>query len=227
MNTRNTNRVVLTLAVVAMACLTFAGSVQAAVITVGSTNFSLSSSTSSGTVHDNLPAAFESQVAPGTITPTSGFSVHPAGYALANVTDGDRTTGSSGTTWANNSDASGTLTLTFPNADIAGLAFNWAWGDRTPGDYEVVINGGSSLGTFRVDTAGGTSSAESSEPNTYVLFNAVQPSVTSIDIKMSSGNNNSWGLDEVEVYTGTVPEPATMGLLALGGLALLKRRNRA
>ncbi len=39
------------------------------------------------------------------------------------------------------------------------------------------------------------------------------------------GNDESWAIDNVEVILHHVPEPATMGLLALGGLAVLKRRK--
>ena len=202
-----------------------ATSAQAAVTLVGTPDFTLSSSTTSGVTHDNLPAAFDSQIASGDITATSTFS---PGSSPSRVTDGDLSTGGSGS-WSNSAvDASGTMTLSFASTDLAGIIFNWGWGDRTPGDYEIEINGTTSLGTFRVDTGGGTSAQESTEPNTYVIFDTVQMGVTSVDINMSSGggNANAWGFDEIEVYTGVVPEPSTTALLGLGGLALILRRRK-
>ena len=41
-----------------------------------------------------------------------------------------------------------------------------------------------------------------------------------------SGGNNKFGLDELEVFTGVVPEPSSTALLGLGGLALMLRRKR-
>ena len=36
-----------------------------------------------------------------------------------------------------------------------------------------------------------------------------------------------WGWGEVGVEVAPIPEPATMGLLAVGGLLLLRRRRRS
>ena len=183
---------------------------MAVVVTQGSVNisgeagFTLSSSSTSGPTHDNLPTAFGALMASGDITPTTTMSVL-GGYPISNISDGERVH-SNGNSWANSSDDSGSVTLSFASTDISGLAFNWAWGDRTPGDYEIVINDVTSLGTFTVGTAGGTGSGESTEPNTYVIFDAVQVGVTSVKINMSNGggNANAWGLDELEVYSPTL-----------------------
>jgi hypothetical protein len=162
--------------------------------------FTLSSSTAAGPTHDNLPASFGALLTPGDITPTTTSDyVGTYDLGISNLTDGELAHGD-GTSWASAADASCSVTLTFASTDISGLAFNWAWGDRTPGNYEIVINDVTSLGTFTVDTAGGTDGAESTETNTYVIFDAVQEGVTSVKINMSNGNNSSWGLDELEVY---------------------------
>ena len=169
-------------------------------ITVDGPAFTLSSSTAAGATHDNLPTAFVDLMASGNITPTTTSDLGGT-YAISNISDGERDH-SAGDSWASATAASCSVTLTFASTDISGLAFNWAWGDRTPGDYEIVINGVTSLGTFTVDTAGGTTAGESTEPNTYVIFDADQVGVTSVTINMSNGggNANAWGLDELEVY---------------------------
>jgi sialate O-acetylesterase len=177
---------------------------QGSVNISGGAGFTLSSSSTSGPTHDNLPPAFGAQMASGDITPTTTSELGGT-YAISNISDGERVHAND-KAWASATAASCSVTLTFASTDISGLAFNWAWGDRTPGDYEIVINGVTSLGTFTVGTAGGTGAGESTEPNTYVIFDAVQVDVTSVEINMSNGggNANAWGLDELEVYSPTL-----------------------
>ena len=208
----------------AMGTLALATSAQAATTIVGAADFTLSSSTSSGTVHDNLPAAWVSaQLAHGDITPSATSTL--GSYPVSNLTDGDPTHSGPSSSWASGSAATVTLTLDFASADVAGIILNWGWGDRTPGDYEVKIDG-ISLGSIDVDTAGGTGSGQSNELNTYIIFDSVQSGATKIEVIGSNGNNSSWGFDEIEVYTGVVPEPSTTALLGLGGLALILRRRK-
>jgi hypothetical protein len=219
MTTRN--RTFLTLAVVA--CLSVStNSAQAAITLVGSPDFSVSSASTSP--FDD-PGSY--RIDPGTITPSTTMG-SVSSYTIDKLADGNHTHDAGA--WASaSSPGGGTVTLTFPSTNVAGMTFDWAWGDRTPGDYEIVINGSTSLGTFNVDAAGGTTAQQSTEPITHILFDSVQANVTSIDINMSyagAGNTNSWGSDEMEVFEA-VPEPATMSLLAIGGLGvLLKRRRR-
>ena len=204
------------------AAVILTGSAHAAVSIVGSADFTLSSTTSPGTSHDNQPASFYELVDPGSITPSGD------GANLANLTDDSWATGHlSGTnSWSSNV-VSTTITLSFPSANLAGLAFNWAWNDRDEGNYEVLINGTTSLGTFQV--TGTQSSLESTEPNTYVVFDSPQIGVTSIQINMTDGTlgagGRKYGLDELEVWA--IPEPSSTALLGLGGLALALRRRRA
>jgi len=148
------------------------------------------------------------------------------GSSLAKLTDDSWATGhlSGANSWYSPIAASATITLSFPSANLAGLAFNWGWNDRDEGDYQILINGTTSLGTFNVSRLpDGSPSVESLEPNTYVVFDSPQIGVTSIQINMSGGNGK-WGLDELEVWA--VPEPSSTALLGLGGLALMLRRKR-
>ena len=184
-----------------------ATSAQAATTIEGVADFTLSSSSAAGATHDNLPAAFLAQLAPGVITPSATSTL--GGYPVSNLTDGDLGTGSGSSSWASGSASTVTLTLDFASADAAGIILNWGWGDRTPGDYEVVINGTTSLGSIRVDTAGGTSGAESSELNTYIIFDSVQSGATKIEVIGTNGNNTSWGFDEIEVYVVSQGAKAT------------------
>ena len=208
----------------AMGTLALATSAQAATTIVGAADFTLSSSSAAGATHDNLPASFDSLMAPGDITPSATSTL--GSFPVSNLTDGDLGTGAGSSSWASGSASTVTLTLDFASADVAGIILNWGWGDRTPGDYEVMINGTTSLGSIRVDTAGGTAGAESNELNTYIIFDSVQSGATKIEVIGSNGNNSSWGFDEIEVYTGVVPEPSTTALLGLGGLALILRRRK-
>ena len=203
------------------AAVILTGSAHAAVSIVGSADFTLSSTTSTGTSHDNQPASFYELVDPGSITPSGDVG---GGSSLAKLIDDSWATGhlSGANSWYSPIAASATITLSFPSANLAGLAFNWAWNDRDEGNYEVLINGTTSLGTFNVDS-GSQSALESNEPNTYVVFDSPQIGVTSVQINMSGGNGK-WGLDELEVWA--VPEPSSTALLGLGGLALMLRRKR-
>jgi hypothetical protein len=55
-----------------------------------------------------------------------------------------------------------------------------------------------------------------------------QPDSETYRLELKSGWNSGTALwlDEAVIYTHCVPEPATMSLVALGGLALLRRRRR-
>ena len=189
-------------------------SANAAVTTIGTPDFSLSSSTAAGTTHDNLPASFDSLMAPGAITPSATSS--NISFPESNLTDGEL-------------NHSNTYANSWASADVAGVILNWGWANRTPGDYEIKVDG-TSLGSIRVDDAGGgTSSLESTEPNTYIIFDSVQSGATKIEVITSNGGptglGDYWGLDEIEVYTGVVPEPGSLALLGLGGLCVLRRRR--
>ena len=84
---------------------------QAAVTIPGIADFTLSSSTAAGPVHDNLPTAFGDQIAVGDITPTTNSNFGGI-FDISNISDGqlDRANNKS---WASGQDASVSVTLTF------------------------------------------------------------------------------------------------------------------
>jgi len=90
---------------------------------------------------------------------------------------------------------------------------------------EARLNGvtGSEIGfdTYK-DFPGSHSRATSTATQgTYVLWEGLTASSVTVDVRRQSSNVIISGFQVVEV-----PEPATMSLLALGGMALLKRRKR-
>lgn len=44
---------------------------------------------------------------------------------------------------------------------------------------------------------------------------------------LQSISDESWGLDNVYVETGAVPEPATLAVLGLGAAAIIRRRKKS
>jgi hypothetical protein len=69
----------------------------------------------------------------------------------------------------------------------------------------------------------GISGEEDEESNLSVDMTGITAEKVRIT-GLANWNDNYWGLNEVRFYE--VPEPATMSLLALGGIAMLKRRKK-
>ncbi|MBT3279561.1 MAG: PEP-CTERM sorting domain-containing protein [Phycisphaerales bacterium] len=63
---------------------------------------------------------------------------------------------------------------------------------------------------------------------TPTIGSIVKDDITGISLEFDASSLNSAALDmEFQLIDSVVPEPATMSLLALGGMAFLKRRKRA
>ena len=92
--------------------------------------------------------------------------------------------------------------------DATGLATIVASGSATLGGTWTVLDSGAPYGVFDVLTAGGGISGGF---DTFVLPNG----------------DWAWGIGGgTTLWVEHIPEPATLSLLALGGLAMLRRRRR-
>ena len=88
--------------------------------------------------------------------------------------------------------------------------------DHTRTDGIVTFVGGGTASISFETTAGGGDSAEF-----FGIFRNDMPQITLVQLDASG--DGRWGIDTIE-YS---PEPATLGLFLLGGLALLRRRRLA
>jgi hypothetical protein len=91
-----------------------------------------------------------------------------------------------------------------------------------------------SLGSFTDDGSGSVHTSFGTTPMNTVdlsgisaLQNVTESTTFRIRATGASTNAKKWYLDNVTVHGEAVPEPATIGLLLSGGLALLRRRMRA
>lgn len=131
-----------------------------------------------------------------------------------------------------------TLTVTFDAAVLGGLptAAGIVWTDvgfvssGTTGFGDVTFSatgpGGASLGSIGPFALGdGLATGETPEDRFFGVTNAA--GIASITITMS--NSGDWEVDHLQFLlppAAAVPEPASVGLVAAGGLALLGRRLR-
>ena len=102
-------------------------------------------------------------------------------------------------------------------ADVLGAGPLWMATDDGLHDYRFVVDGA----TGRLFVDGSTS------PSLSLPLGPIGES--SATNRISFGDGTGWLGGEAEFTTVTcsnVPEPATMGMLALGGLAILRRRRR-
>ena len=103
------------------------------------------------------------------------------------------------------------------NGGTNGVDVKLATGATAPADWSGVST------TKSFEFAKGAGQANTDLGQDYELDSAVTARWVYFDITSSYGDNRH-GLSEVRMVT--VPEPATMSLLVLGGLAVLRRRRK-
>lgn len=125
-----------------------------------------------------------------------------------------------------------TATLTNLPASISGAPYSViiytagdTSGDNRGGNYTVngIVQNALELGAAG---NGVFVPASGLTPGNFLLFTGITGSTLSIDVSPTSGGTPRAPFDGFQVISGTVPEPATVGLLGLGSVVLFARRRR-
>jgi PEP-CTERM motif len=114
---------------------------------------------------------------------------------------------------------------TTPYSVIVYLAGDTA-GDNRGGTYTVngIVQTALEIGP---STGGIYVPASAVTPGNFIVFTGITGSNLTIDVHPTSGGTPRAPFDGFQVISGTVPEPASLGLLGLGSIAFLARRRRA
>ena len=156
----------------------------------------------------------------GSFTGTSGRDVNLGPFGLA-VTGGVK----------GGSNADNLISFNSGTGDTEALTISF--------DKDVTLNFGGDVGSFTTNKAtngdealrftltvgGGTDAGSDGAPVLFSNITTLAAGQTLTVTSENAGGNATVALAALSVYT--VPEPATMSLLALGGLSLIRRRKRA
>lgn len=191
----------------------------------------------------------------GTVAPVSGPTGPTLQTGLgANTLDGNRTYGidnNPGATleindglpfdttgrlsFSNDGGTDGTLTLTYTGLSVDltdggasnSIVFEFLSADQ-PATVTVMVTDGDSTDTQNLSIPASVS--PQTIPHFFSVFTAIDfTDVNAVTITLSPNNTNGgdYLLDIIESRDSNIPEPASMALLTLGGLAMIQRRRRA
>ncbi len=121
-----------------------------------------------------------------------------------------------------------TIPLASPS-DISGIETYTAWHDtgRDGQNYTASYSSDGGTGYSPLDTVAYAPSQNDAEVALASSTGSLASGVTDIQFNFENVENNGVGYSEIAIYGAAVPEPASLALLAVAGLAILVRPRKS